>query len=70
MNNGEIIALLHRIATSLEKIANHLDKPQPKQKVLIQCVNCKGTGKYKYPFSDCETDCLTCAGHGQTIKSV
>lgn len=70
MNNGEIIALLNRIATSLERIANHLDKPEPKQKVVVQCAHCKGTGSYKYPFSDCETGCMDCGGQGQVIKSI
>lgn len=63
---------LSRIADSLERIENHLggEKPKNKQKVVVNCGNCKGTGLYKYPFDSCETNCIACSGKGQVIKIV
>lgn len=73
MNNGEIIALLHRIATSLERIADHIEKPepQPRQKIAINCEQCKGTGYMVGPGHDgYKNHCFSCRGSGQIIKSV
>lgn len=70
MNNGEIIALLHRIATSLERIANHLDKPEPNPRfeLLVDCPICHTTGKAFNPGTQTVSVCYNCHGEGSILN--
>lgn len=69
---NRLVNALSRVADSLEKIEKHLggEKPKGKQKVVVNCGNCKGTGLYKYPFDNFEINCIACSGKGQIIKIV
>lgn len=67
---NRLVNALSRVADSLEKIEKHLGGEKPKQKIVIQCANCKGRGRYRYPFDNCETDCLKCSGRGQIVTAI
>ena len=61
---------LFRIANTLEKIEKHLGGEKPKQKVVMNCDQCNGTGYQVGPGHDgYKNPCFHCKG-GQIIKTI